>query len=155
LHATVLQIIDRSVKEERVPTATTVFTGGVSSMDAFLQRFFPEVYRRMKGGGERVSNYCRFDSQLLTAFTSSLYVAGLVSTFFASSVTARCGRRPSMIVAGVAIIAGAAIGGSAVHISMLTLGRVLLGVGLGFGNQVSSLRRVWMLSPYTYVSTCF
>jgi hypothetical protein len=103
LHATVLQIIDRSVKEERVPTATTVFTGGVSSMDAFLQRFFPEVYRRMKGGGERVSNYCRFDSQLLTAFTSSLYVAGLVSTFFASSVTARCGRRPSMIVAGVAI----------------------------------------------------
>ena len=122
-------------------------------MDAFLERFFPEVYRRMKGGGgERVSNYCRFDSQLLTAFTSSLYVAGLVSTFFASSVTARCGRRPSMIVAGVVIIAGAAIGGSAVHISMLILSRVLLGVGLGFGNQVSaSLLRVWMLSPYTHV----
>ncbi|OEL12916.1 Hexose carrier protein HEX6 [Dichanthelium oligosanthes] len=84
-------------------------TGGVTSMNAFLRRFFPEVYRRMKGG-ERVSSYCRFDSQLLTAFTSSLYVAGLITTFFATAVTARCGRRPSMIVAGVAIIAGAAIG---------------------------------------------
>ncbi|XP_066362695.1 hexose carrier protein HEX6-like isoform X2 [Miscanthus floridulus] len=101
----------------------------------------------MKGGGERVSNYCRFDSQLLTAFTSSLYVAGLVSTFFASSVTARCGRRPSMIVAGVAIIAGAAIGGSAVHISMLILGRVLLGVGLGFGNQAVPLYLSEMAPP--------
>ncbi|EES18290.2 hypothetical protein SORBI_3009G152800 [Sorghum bicolor] len=123
-------------------------SGGVSSMDAFLERFFPEVYRRMKGGGgERVSNYCRFDSQLLTAFTSSLYVAGLVSTFFASSVTARCGRRPSMIVAGVVIIAGAAIGGSAVHISMLILSRVLLGVGLGFGNQAVPLYLSEMAPP--------
>uniref|UniRef100_A0A0D3GLY8 Major facilitator superfamily (MFS) profile domain-containing protein n=1 Tax=Oryza barthii TaxID=65489 RepID=A0A0D3GLY8_9ORYZ len=73
-------------------------SGGVTSMDAFLERFFPEVYRRMHGGGERVSNYCRFDSQLLTAFTSSLYVAGLATTFLASHVTARRGRRASMLL---------------------------------------------------------
>ena len=104
-------------------------------MESFLKAFFPDILEKMNNATQ--DEYCIFDSQLLTAFTSSLYVAGLVSTFFASSVTARCGRRPSMIVAGVAIIAGAAIGGSAVHISMLILGRVLLGVGLGFGNQVS------------------
>lgn len=115
-------------------------------MDAFLQQFFPEVYTRMKDG-EGVSNYCRFDSQLLTAFTSSLYVAGLLTTFFASAVTARYGRRPSMIVAGTAFIAGAAIGGSAIHLSMVILGRVLLGVGLGFGNQAVPLYLSEMAPP--------
>jgi len=52
--------------------------------------------------GSSVSNYCKFDSQLLTAFTSSLYVAGLITTLLASWVTSRCGRRPSMIIAGAA-----------------------------------------------------
>lgn len=108
-------------------------SGGVTSMDPFLRKFFPEVYRRMNG--TNVSNYCKFDSQLLTAFTSSLYIAGLVTTFLASWVTARCGRRPSMIIAGAAFFTGGAIGGAAVDVYMVILGRMLLGVGLGFGNQ--------------------
>ena len=40
-------------------------------MEPFLRKFFPDVYRRMRGD-TRLSNYCKFDSQLLTAFTSSL-----------------------------------------------------------------------------------
>ena len=52
--------------------------GGVSSMEPFLRKFFPDVYRRMRGD-TRVSNYCKFDTQMLTAFTSSLYVAGLLT----------------------------------------------------------------------------
>uniref|UniRef100_A0ACD6A4Y1 Uncharacterized protein n=1 Tax=Avena sativa TaxID=4498 RepID=A0ACD6A4Y1_AVESA len=112
--------------------------GGVSSMEPFLRKFFPEVYRRMKGDS-RVSNYCKFDSQLLTAFTSSLYVAGLFTTFLASRVTSRRGRRPSMILGGAAFLAGAAIGGASVNIYMVILGRVLLGVGLGFANTAVPL----------------
>uniref|UniRef100_A0ACD5XQQ1 Uncharacterized protein n=1 Tax=Avena sativa TaxID=4498 RepID=A0ACD5XQQ1_AVESA len=112
--------------------------GGVSSMEPFLRKFFPEVYRRMKGDS-RVSNYCKFDSQLLTAFTSSLYVAGLLTTFLASRVTSRRGRRPSMILGGAAFLAGAAIGGASVNIYMVILGRVLLGVGLGFANTAVPL----------------
>jgi sugar porter (SP) family MFS transporter len=122
-------------------------TGGVTSMDAFLERFFPEVYRRMHGGGERVSNYCRFDSQLLTAFTSSLYVAGLATTFLASHVTARRGRRASMLVAGAAIAAGATVGASAAGLAPVILGRVLLGVGVGFGNQAVPLYLSEMAPP--------
>uniref|UniRef100_A0A0E0B0H3 Major facilitator superfamily (MFS) profile domain-containing protein n=1 Tax=Oryza glumipatula TaxID=40148 RepID=A0A0E0B0H3_9ORYZ len=120
-------------------------SGGVTSMDGFLSKFFPEVYRRMKGTS--VSNYCKFDSELLTAFTSSLYIAGLLTTFLASSVTARCGRRPSMVIAGSAILAGSAIGGTAVNVSMVILGRVLLGVGLGFGNQAVPLYLSEMAPP--------
>ncbi|KAL6841615.1 hypothetical protein ACP4OV_028554 [Aristida adscensionis] len=113
--------------------------GGVSSMDAFLRGFFPDVYRRMKGA-RRVSNYCKFDSQLLTLFTSSLYVSGLLTAvLLASWVTARRGRRPSMILGGVAYLAGAAVSGGAVDVSMAILGRALLGVGLGFANQAVPL----------------
>ena len=85
--------------------------GGVSSMEPFLRKFFPDVYRRMRGD-TRVSNYCKFDSQLLTAFTSSLYVAGLLTTFLASRVTAGRGRRASMVLGGGAFLAGAAVGGA-------------------------------------------
>nr|ACN35012.1 unknown [Zea mays] len=63
-------------------------SGGVTSMESFLRKFFPDVYHQMKGDKD-VSNYCRFDSELLTVFTSSLYIAGLVATLFASSVTRR------------------------------------------------------------------
>ncbi|VAH23454.1 unnamed protein product [Triticum turgidum subsp. durum] len=112
--------------------------GGVSSMEPFLREFFPDVYRRMKGDS-RVSNYCKFDSQLLTLFTSSLYISGLFTAVLLSSwVTARCGRRPSMIVGGTAYLAGAAVSGGAVNVYMAILGRALLGVGLGFANQVRS-----------------
>ncbi|CAN6225082.1 unnamed protein product [Urochloa humidicola] len=114
--------------------------GGVSSMDPFLRDFFPGVYRRMKGGGAHVSNYCKFDSQLLTLFTSSLYVSGLLTALLlASWVTARRGRRPSMILGGAAYLAGTAVSGGAVSAPMAILGRALLGVGLGFANQAVPL----------------
>ncbi|KAK1295890.1 Sugar transport protein 10 [Acorus calamus] len=62
-------------------------SGGVTSMDAFLERFFPSVYARMKESSEHQNQYCKFDSQLLTTFTSSLYIAGLTASFFASAST--------------------------------------------------------------------
>ncbi|KAK3131563.1 hypothetical protein QOZ80_6AG0508160 [Eleusine coracana subsp. coracana] len=112
--------------------------GGVSSMEPFLRKFFPDVYRRMTGS-TRASNYCKFDSQLLTAFTSSLYIAGLVTTLLASHVTSTRGRRASMLLGGAAFLAGACVGGASLSIGMAILGRALLGVGLGFANQAVPL----------------
>ncbi|KAG5558317.1 hypothetical protein RHGRI_008295 [Rhododendron griersonianum] len=109
-------------------------SGGVTSMEPFLKRFFPEVYTKMKED-TRISNYCKYDSQLLTLFTSSLYVAGLIASFFASSVTKAFGRKPSILVGGVAFLAGSALGGAAFNLYTLILGRILLGVGVGFANQ--------------------
>lgn len=104
-------------------------------MDPFLRKFFPEVYHKMKED-TRISNYCKFDSQLLTSFTSSLYIAGLISSFFASSVTRAFGRRPSIFLGGAAFLTGSALGGAASNVYMLIFGRVLLGIGVGFANQV-------------------
>ncbi|KGN53156.1 hexose carrier protein HEX6 [Cucumis sativus] len=113
-------------------------SGGVTSMESFLKKFFPEVDRKMKEDKD-ISNYCKFDSQLLTSFTSSLYLAGLIASFFASSMTKSLGRKPSILFSGVVFIAGAALGGAAMNVYMLILGRVLLGVGVGFANQAVPL----------------
>ncbi|GLT39847.1 hypothetical protein SLA2020_140140 [Shorea laevis] len=109
-------------------------SGGVTSMTPFLKEFFPYVYRKMKED-TKISNYCKFDSQLLTLFTSSLYIAGLISSFIASPVTRAFGRKISILVGGVALLAGSALGGAALNLHMLIFGRVLLGFGLGFTNQ--------------------
>ncbi|GMH21521.1 hypothetical protein Nepgr_023363 [Nepenthes gracilis] len=109
-------------------------SGGVSSMEPFLKKFFPEVYRKMKED-TKISNYCKFDSQLLTAFTSSLYVAALFASLIASPMTRSFGRKLSILVGGAAFLAGSALGAAAFNIYMLILGRVLLGVGVGFANQ--------------------
>ncbi|XP_056694169.1 hexose carrier protein HEX6 isoform X1 [Spinacia oleracea] len=109
-------------------------SGGVTSMEPFLQKFFPKVYVKMKED-TKISNYCKFDSELLTSFTSSLYIAGLIASFFASPITKSYGRKPSIVVAGLSFLAGSVIGGAAINIYMLILGRLLLGVGVGFANQ--------------------
>ncbi|XP_047258513.1 hexose carrier protein HEX6-like, partial [Capsicum annuum] len=100
--------------------------------------FFHDVYIKMKEDKE-ISNYCKFDSHLLTSFTSSLYVAGLFSSFFASSVTRAFGRKASILLGGANFLAGATLGGAASNIYMLILGRVLLGVGVGLANQAAPL----------------
>lgn len=105
-------------------------------MEPFLRKFFPEMYRKMKQESE-ISNYCKFNSHLLTSFTSSLYIAGLVASFFAAPVTRTFGRRASILAGGAAFLAGSALGGAALNIYMLILGRILLGVGVGFANQVN------------------
>ncbi|OAY64115.1 Sugar carrier protein C [Ananas comosus] len=108
-------------------------SGGVTGMDPFLEKFFPSVYRKKQD--ESTNQYCKFDSQLLTAFTSSLYLAALIASFFASSVTRMFGRKWSMLGGGFIFLIGAALNGAAQDIAMLIIGRILLGVGVGFANQ--------------------
>jgi MFS family permease len=113
-----------------------LISGGVTSMDDFLKEFFPKVYRR-KQEHLNETDYCKYDNQVLTLFTSSLYFAGLVSTFGASYVTRKWGRRGSIMVGATSFFLGAVLNASAVNIAMLIIGRILLGGGIGFGNQVS------------------
>ncbi|MQL95382.1 hypothetical protein Taro_028045 [Colocasia esculenta] len=115
-----------------------VGAGGVTSMDDFLREFFPTVYRR-KQAHLRETDYCKYDNQLLTLFTSALYFAGLVSTFGASYVTRKYGRRASIMVGAVSFFCGGVVNAAARNIAMLIVGRILLGVGIGFGNQAVPL----------------
>lgn len=106
-------------------------------MAPFLQKFFPEVYHREETDTS-TNQYCKFDSQKLQLFTSSLYLAALVASFTAAAVTKRFGRRISMMMAGFIFLLGAALTGAAVHLVMLIAGRIMLGFGVGFANQVTN-----------------
>ncbi|KAG6418494.1 hypothetical protein SASPL_120698 [Salvia splendens] len=113
-------------------------SGGVTSMEPFLEKFFPKIYKRMKEDSN-ISNYCKFDSQVVTLFTSSLYLAGLFTSFFASFVTDTFGRKPSLLAGGVSFLVGAALNAAAFNMFMLIIGRLLLGIGVGFTNQAVPL----------------
>ncbi|OAY74667.1 sugar carrier protein C-like [Ananas comosus] len=122
-------------------------SGGVTSMDVFLEEFFPSVYHDEKSAVGGKSEWCQFDSQLLTAFTSSLYIAGLLATYVASAVTRKSGRRISMLIGGANFLIGAALNGAAVNLAMLIIGRILLGFGVGFANQAVPLYLSEMAPP--------
>lgn len=109
-------------------------TGGVTSMDPFLRKFFPVVYRKKNLKSQ--NNYCKYDNQGLAAFTSSLYLAGLLASLVASPVTRKYGRRASIICGGISFLLGASLNAGAVNMAMLLLGRIMLGVGIGFVDQV-------------------
>ncbi|CAN0886991.1 Sugar transport protein 8 [Linum grandiflorum] len=108
-------------------------SGGVTAMDDFLIEFFPKVYQRKLKAKE--DNYCKYDDQNLQLFTSSLYLAALVASFAASKVCEKMGRKPTIFVASMFFMGGTALSAGAVNMTMLIFGRVLLGIGVGFGNE--------------------
>ncbi|XP_004508391.1 sugar transport protein 7-like [Cicer arietinum] len=112
-------------------------SGGVASMDDFLQIFFPSVYKHKMQAHE--NNYCKYNNQGIAAFTSTLYIAGFVASLVAAPVTRKFGRRTSIIVGGISFLIGSALNAAAVNLEMLIIGRILQGVGIGFGNQAIPL----------------
>ncbi|XP_008802210.2 sugar transport protein MST1 [Phoenix dactylifera] len=110
-------------------------SGGVTTMESFLKPFFPKVWRRMAEAKQ--NEFCLYDSQVLTAFTSSLYIAGLVASLVAGRLTKAVGRQVVMLLGGLTFLLGAAINAAAVNIAMLILGRLMLGFGIGFTNQAT------------------
>ncbi|KAG5405451.1 hypothetical protein IGI04_011570 [Brassica rapa subsp. trilocularis] len=112
-------------------------SGGVTAMDDFLKKFFPTVWERKQHAHE--NNYCKYDNQHLQLFTSSLYLAALVASFLASAVCSKLGRKPTMQFASVFFLIGVGLAAGADNIVMLIIGRILLGFGVGFGNQAVPL----------------
>ncbi|PHT63210.1 Sugar transport protein 1, partial [Capsicum annuum] len=90
--------------------------------------------------------------QLLTLFTSSLYLAALVTSIGASFVSKKHGRKLTMFLGGLFFLIGAVLNAAAVHISMLILGRFFLGLGVGFANQSVPIY-LSEIAPYKYRGT--
>ena len=111
-------------------------------MNPFLEKFFPSVYRK-KMASKLTNQYCQYDSQKLTMFTSSLYLAALLASLVASTVTRKFGRKLSMLFGGVLFFAGAILNGFAQKVWMLIVGRIFLGFGIGFTNQVYKFKFVF------------
>ncbi|KAG0489099.1 hypothetical protein HPP92_007757 [Vanilla planifolia] len=112
-------------------------SGGVTAMDDFLEKFFPVVYRRKREAKE--DNYCKYDNQGLQLFTSSLYLSALLASFAASKTCSKYGRKVTMQFASLFFLVGVALNAAARDLLMLIIGRILLGMGVGFGNQAVPL----------------
>ncbi|KHN35529.1 Sugar carrier protein C [Glycine soja] len=132
-------------------------SGGVTSMDSFLKEFFPSVYEQESTMKASTDSYCKFNSQILTLFTSSLYLTALVAGLVASSITRLMGRRATMIIGGIFFVLGALLNGLATGLWMLIVGRMLLGFGIGCANQSVPIY-VSEMAPYKYrggLNICF
>lgn len=116
-------------------TGFNLLLGGVTSMPSFLKKFFPSVYKKQQANAT-TNQYCQYDSEKLTMFTSSLYLAALLSSLVASRVTRQFGRKLSMLFGGLLFLVGALLNGFAQKVWMLIVGRLFLGFGIGFANQV-------------------
>ncbi|XP_062218254.1 sugar transport protein MST6-like [Phragmites australis] len=113
-------------------------TAGLTSTDTFLIKFFPSIYQQMKDQVV-VNQYCKFDSQLLTLFCSSLFLSAMVAAFFAGPMARAFGRKWTMFVAASAYVIGACLGGAAENFAMLLAGRILVGAGVGLCIHTSPL----------------
>ncbi|RCV06951.1 hypothetical protein SETIT_1G205100v2 [Setaria italica] len=113
-------------------------TGGLTQMESFLQAFFPEILKKMNNAQQDA--YCIFDSQVLTTFVSSFFLAGMLASLVAGHLTKTLGRRTSMLIGGLLFLAGALLNFTAVNISMLVIGRILLGVAVGFTSLIAPAR---------------
>ncbi|XP_025801671.1 sugar transport protein MST5-like [Panicum hallii] len=111
---------------------------GLTSTEPFLVKFFPSIYEEMKKQVV-VNQYCKFDSQLLTLFCSSLFLSAMTAAFFAGPLTRAFGRKWTLFTAGSAYVCGAVLGGVSVNFPMLLTGRILVGAGVGLSIQASPL----------------
>eukprot|EP00249_Psilotum_nudum_P012041 c23550_g1_i2 orf=361-1887(-) len=123
-----------------------VVAGGVSSMNDFLEKFYPSVLKNKENA--KHDNYCKYNSQELQMYSSVLYLAALVSASVASHVTRLHGRKVSMLIAGLFCDVGTIMGSAAQNLTMLIFGRVLLGFGIGFVIQVVPLFLSEMAPPH-------
>lgn len=64
------------------------------------------------------------------------WYAGIVASF----VTSRVGRRIVMVLGGASFLVGTGLLAGAAHISMLFIGRICWGIGVGFANQAVPVR---------------
>lgn len=119
-------------------------------MESFLRDFFPDVLRKMSE--VKRDEYCLYDSQKLTAFTSSLYIAGLAASLVAGCLTKAVGRQAILLLGGALFFAGAAVNAAAVNVAMLIIGRILLGLGVGFTNQVRHSFFLYILTSVSIIS---
>ena len=92
-----------------------------------------------------LEEYCKYHTQIDLFFLPPLYLSGIIASLVASPVTRIQGRKKSIIISGISSCIGAVLIASTPQILKNTglvnvgiiVGRVIAGVGIGFGTQVS------------------
>jgi len=111
-------------------------TGGIVAHPDFAPTFFPHVAEHAKGNTDA---FCKYDDHILSLFTSSLFLAAAFAALLGSWTCNHWGRRLTMLAGGACFLVGTGLVAGAVHTIMLVVGRIVLGLGVGFACQVSRI----------------
>jgi MFS transporter, SP family, sugar:H+ symporter len=101
----------------------------------FQDSFFPQDGR----DHHHTSSFCQYADPVLQLFVSVLFLAGIPGAVTAAFTSRTWGRRPTMVLGGMCFLIGAALMGPATHLSMLILGRIIMGLGVGMSVQCGPL----------------
>lgn len=85
------------------------------------------------------NDYCKHGIRFLQLYTSLLYLAAAVGSFFASFPCRRWGRKANLTLASLLFLGGAVLNAGAKALWMTVAARLLLGAGTGFGNNAVPL----------------
>ena len=83
--------------------------------------------------------FCKYDDHLLQLFTSSLFLAAAAAAMVGSWTCNRFGRKMTMLAGGACFLVGTGLVAGAVATGMLVVGRIVLGIGVGFACQATPL----------------
>lgn len=112
-------------------------TGGVIAQRAFQEMFFPEMLETH--GNADTDPFCKYNDHILQLFTSCLFLAGMVAAMYGSYTCKRYGRKATMMAGGACFLVGTGLVAGAMHVAMLVIGRLVLGLGVGFATQATPL----------------
>lgn len=90
--------------------------------------------------------YCKYDDHILALFTSSLFLAAAFAALCGMYTCRKFGRKFTMCLGGTCFLVGTVLVTAAFSTAQLVVGRVVLGVGVGFANQVG-----WVGREHVYV----
>lgn len=108
-------------------------TGGVIAHSGFSARFFAH------GHAPDTDPFCKYNDHMIQLFTSCLFLAGAAAAMVGSCTCKHYGRKATMVAGGFCFLVGTTLVALAMHMAMLVLGRVVLGVGVGFATQAAPL----------------
>lgn len=108
--------------------------GGVSSMEEFLALYFSNILV----GSRRsfLSNHFKYDNQVLSLLTPSLCKAHFFDGFAGVPISHRVGHAKIKLLANFLFCLGVVVCPGAIHISILVIGRFVLGLGLSLAKLV-------------------
>ncbi|KAF6258859.1 sugar carrier protein A [Scenedesmus sp. NREL 46B-D3] len=107
-------------------------TGGVIAHPDFEARFFGH-----HGSGN--DPFCKYNDTMLQLFTSCLFLSGAVAAMVGAYTCRRFGRKATMVAGGACFLGGTVLVTLAINMTMLVMGRLVLGIGVGFATQATPL----------------
>ncbi|PON67114.1 Sugar/inositol transporter [Parasponia andersonii] len=112
-----------------------------------LNEGIADLYEELVYSNEHyLDHYCRDGAGMDAGYLPPLYIPGIIASLIASPVTRKYGRRRSIIISGVCFGIGAALIAIVPQIVQygpdqlgILVGRVIAGLGIGFGTQAIPL----------------